>query len=173
MNEIRQAMEYGRELNFLPVSVNIAGRKILIVGGGKTGYHKASVLSRFTAEVTVISPEFHDGFGDLPFRLVKKEYERTDLEGAFMVYACTGNETLNVRIKNDAGARGVLACVCDSPALCDFISPAIYREANMTVAVSSDARNVRRSIAIRDRIRRLVQSGALSLQENPYDTHTP
>ncbi|MDR1524395.1 MAG: bifunctional precorrin-2 dehydrogenase/sirohydrochlorin ferrochelatase [Tannerella sp.] len=166
-------MKHSEDLNFLPVSVNITGKKILIIGGGKVGYHKASVLSRFTAEATVISPEFHDGFGDLPFKLVKKEYERTDLEGAFLVYICTENEALNARIKNDAETLNVLACVCDNPALCDFISPAIYKEGNVTVAVSSNARNVRRSIAIRDRIRRLAQNGTLSLQEDPYDTHTP
>ncbi|MDR2679357.1 MAG: bifunctional precorrin-2 dehydrogenase/sirohydrochlorin ferrochelatase [Tannerella sp.] len=158
-------MKHSEELNFLPVSVNITGRKILIIGGGKTGYHKATLLSRFTDRVTVVSPDFHEGFGDLPFELVRKEYERTDLEGAFMVYICTGDEALNARIKNDAGTLNVPASVCDSPALCDFISPAIYKEGDMTIAVSSNARNVRRSIAVRDRIRQLAQNGELSLQE--------
>jgi siroheme synthase-like protein len=151
------------DLNFLPVSVNITDRKILIIGGGKVGYHKASVLSRFTDSVTVISPELQEGFDALPFTSVKKACDRKDLEGAFLVYICTGNEELNAQIKNDAASLGILASVCDNPVLCDFISPAIYKDGDVTIAVSSNARNVRRSIAIRDRIRDLVQNGTLEL----------
>ncbi|MDR2774550.1 MAG: bifunctional precorrin-2 dehydrogenase/sirohydrochlorin ferrochelatase [Tannerella sp.] len=146
------------ELMFLPVSVNITNKKILIIGGGKVGYHKATILSRFTDNVTVISPEFQEGFDDLPFTLVKKEYEKKDLEGIFLVYICTENEALNVRIKNDAETLGLPASVCDNPELCDFISPAIYKNGNITIAVSSNARNVRQSIAIRDRICDLIRN---------------
>lgn len=140
------------DLIFLPVSVNITNKKILIIGGGKVGYHKATILSGFTDNVTVISPGFQEGFEGLPFTQVKKEYEKKDLEGVFLVYICTENEALNVRIKNDAETLGVLASVCDSPELCDFISPAIYKNGHVTIAVSSNARNVRQSIAIRNKI---------------------
>lgn len=146
---------------FLPVSVNITGKKILIIGGGKIGFHKAAILSRFTQKATVISPQFHEGFSALPFSLVRKEYEKSDLDGAFLVYICTENKPLNVRVKRDAEALGILASVCDNPAICDFISPAIYKNGHVTIAVSSNAQDVRRSIGIRDRIRDLVQEGRI------------
>lgn len=117
--------------------------------------HKAGILSRFTDDATVVSPEFQEGFAALPFTLVKKGYEPADLTGAFLVYVCTGDEALNERIKADCEKQKILASVCDSPALCDFISPAIYREGNMTVAVSSDAQNVRQAIDVRNRIQTL------------------
>ncbi|MDR0697844.1 MAG: bifunctional precorrin-2 dehydrogenase/sirohydrochlorin ferrochelatase [Tannerella sp.] len=146
------------DLMFLPVSVNITNKKILIIGGGKVGYHKATILRGFTDNVTVVSPEFQEGFEGLPFTLVKKEYGKEDLEGMFLVYICTENEALNVRVKNDAETLGILASVCDNPELCDFISPAICKNGNVTIAVSSNARNVRRSIAIRDRICDLIHN---------------
>lgn len=137
---------------FLPVAIRITGRKIVIVGGGRVGLHKATILSRFTDEATVVSPEFREEFEQLPFRLVRKAYETSDLAGAFLVYICTENEELNRRIKSDAEAVGVLASVCDNPSLCDFISPAIFRNGDISIAVTSNARDVRRSIRIRDRI---------------------
>ena len=149
----------------MPVSVNITGKKILIVGGGKIGFHKATVLREFTEHVTVVSQEFHEGFELLPFTLIKKDYEKTDLDGAFLVYICTGNATLNALIKRDAGEAGALACVCDRPELCDVISPAVYKDGHLTVAVSSNARNVRLSVAVRNRIRTLAQNGTLSLEQ--------
>ncbi|MBQ8710781.1 MAG: bifunctional precorrin-2 dehydrogenase/sirohydrochlorin ferrochelatase [Bacteroidaceae bacterium] len=137
-------------LHFLPVNINIEGKRILIIGGGRVGLHKATVLSRFTDGATIISPSFREGFEKLPFRLLQKAYEPTDLDGAFLVYICTENEELNRRIKQDAEQRRVLASVCDNPLLCDFTSPAICRQGDLLVAVSSDARDVRRSMRIRD-----------------------
>lgn len=116
------------------------------------GLHKAQILARYTDSATVVSPAFRDGFDALPFTLVRKEYVPQDLDGAFMVYICTENSELNRQIKQDARQRGVLASVCDCPELCDFTSPAIFRKNNMTVAVASDARDVRRSMRIRDAI---------------------
>ena len=139
-------------MHFLPININIENKRILIIGGGRVGLHKAQILARFTDTATVISPTFKEGFDALPFTLVRKEYEPEDLDGAFMVYICTENGELNRLIKQDAQQRGVLASVCDSPSLCDFTSPAIFRKDNLTVSVASDARDVRRSMQIRDAI---------------------
>lgn len=149
---------------FLPVALNITGKRIVIIGGGKVGLHKATILSRFTQEATVVSPEFREGFRELPFTLVRKAYEEEDLRGAFLVYICTENEELNARIKRDAEAQGVLASVCDNPPLCDFISPAIFRAGHISIAVSTNAREVRRAIRIRDRIKELSQRDSTLLE---------
>jgi siroheme synthase-like protein len=145
------------EVSFLPVALRIEGRKIVIIGGGHVGLHKATILSRFTRQVTVVSPSFLEGFEALPFTLVHKEYAPTDIADAFLVYICTEDKALNRRIHDDAAARGILTSVCDDPSLCDVISPAIHREGNICIAVTSDGREVRRSIRIRNRIRILAQ----------------
>lgn len=142
---------------FLPIAVDITGRRVIIIGGGRVGLHKAMILSRFTCEAVVISPVFREGFEQLPFTLVRKEYSPDDLRGAHLVYICTGDEALNRRIKHDAEAQGVWASVCDNPSLCDFISPAIYSEGDIDIAVTSNARDVRRSIRIRDRIKEWIK----------------
>lgn len=140
-------------LNFLPININIEGKRILIIGGGRVGLHKATILARFTDRAIVISPDFKEGFHDLPFSLVRKHFEPSDLDGAFLIYVCTEDAELNRYIKHEAEARGVLASVCDSPSLCDFTSPAIFSKDNLTIAVASDARDVHRSMRIRDAIR--------------------
>jgi siroheme synthase-like protein len=153
-----------KSLQFLPISINITQKKIVIIGGGKVAFHKATILSRFTSEATVVAPEFHPEFETLPFQLIQKEYETNDLEGAFLVYICTGNEALNAKIKTECEKRNLLASVCDNPLLCDFVSPAIYKEENMTIAVSSNAQNVRQSIAVRNQIRNLFENQLLEIK---------
>ena len=140
------------EPTFLPVALNITGRRLLIVGGGRVGLHKATILARFTSEATVVSPEFLPGFAELPFTCEKKRFEPSDLDGIFLVYICTEDAALNRRIRTLAAERGVLVSVCDAPELCDVISPAIYRDGNLCIAVTSNGRDVRRSIRVRDRI---------------------
>ena len=152
-------------LIFLPISVNITGKKILIIGGGKVGYHKAAILNRFINEATVISSEFHEGFHSLPFECIKKEYEKEDLQGAFLVYICTGNHSLNRQIKKDAEQSGILASVCDAPLFCDFISPAVFKEDNLTIAVSSNAQDVYQSIDVRNQIQKLVKEKSLMIRK--------
>lgn len=153
------------DLNFLPISINITDKKILIIGGGKVGYHKACILNRFTDKATIVSPQFVDGFKDLPFELIQKKYSKEDLEGVFLLYICTENEKLNAEIKSEADDLGILASVCDNPILCDFVSPAIFKSDNVTVAVSSNARDVYQSINIRNQIKILVENGDLKLEQ--------
>ncbi|MDR1675709.1 MAG: bifunctional precorrin-2 dehydrogenase/sirohydrochlorin ferrochelatase [Tannerella sp.] len=149
---------------FMPVSIRIDGKAIVLIGVGRVALHKAVLLSRFTQVARVIAPEFDPGFAAVPFERVCKSYDSSDLDGAFLVYICTGDRELNVAVKAECERCGILACVCDDPALCDFISPAIYRDGNVTVAVSSDAKDVRRSIRIRDRIKTLVEEGIIPLK---------
>lgn len=151
-----------KNYQFLPIAIDIRNRKILIVGGGKVGYHKSLILHRFTDEATVISKTFHEGFESLPFKRIQKAYEPSDLRGAWMVYICTEDHELNARIKQDAEHQHVLASVCDNPALCDFVSPAVYKEGDLTIAVGSNARDVRRSIRVRDNIRKAIEKGTLA-----------
>ncbi|MDR0510256.1 MAG: bifunctional precorrin-2 dehydrogenase/sirohydrochlorin ferrochelatase [Rikenellaceae bacterium] len=149
-------------MKFLPVSLAIDGRWALLVGGGRVALHKARILSGFGCRLTVVSPSFADGFEELGCTLLHKPYEVGDVAGATLVYACTGDATLNATIRDDCRAARIPVSVCDSPDLCDFISPVIYRLDNVTVSVSSDGLDVRRSIRIRDRIRRLIEDGILS-----------
>jgi precorrin-2 dehydrogenase/sirohydrochlorin ferrochelatase len=151
-------------LHFLPVSIRIDGRAIVLIGGGQVALHKALVLSRYTAGVRVVAPEFHPGFEALPFERVRKEYEPSELEGAFVVYICTGSRELNAAVKAECERRHLLASVCDNPAACDFISPAIHREGALTLAVSSDAQDVRRSVRVRDQISLLIEKNLLDIR---------
>jgi siroheme synthase-like protein len=151
----------GEERQFMPVCIDIACKRIVLVGGGKVACHKATLLNRFTDRITLVAPAFCPELEALPFELKRKEYGPADLEGAFLVYICTENESLNAAIKAECEKRGILASVCDNPALCDFISPAVYKDGNLTIAVSSNAQDVRRSVDIRDRIKALVESGVI------------
>lgn len=146
------------EKNYLPIALNIAGEKILIIGGGKSAWNKIQILKRFDADVEVIALEVCEEIrnSDVPYRL--KPYEKLDLAGYLMFYSCTNNPELDVEIAKDGREAGVLVNVHDNPALCQFVSPAIYQNGNMRVAVSSNAKDVYASIRIRNEIKEFLET---------------
>ena len=150
-------------MDYLPITINIVSANILIVGGGKVATHKAQILARFTDRATVIAPEITDNLKALPFHVIEKEFEASDLDDVQILFVCTGNHDLNHEIKRLAAERHILTSVCDDPAQCDFISPAIYRNDNLTIAVGSDSRDVKRSIRVRHRIKELIENGKLQI----------
>ena len=143
-------------MDFLPINIRISDARILIVGGGRVATHKAAILARFTSDATVVAPEVSDGIKALPFRWVERNFAESDLEGVTLLFVCTGNHQLNRHIRGLARQRGILTSVCDSPANCDFTSPAIYREGDLTISVASDGKDVQRSIRVRDRIKEAI-----------------
>jgi precorrin-2 dehydrogenase/sirohydrochlorin ferrochelatase len=138
---------------FLPISLNITDKNILIVGGGKVAYHKIKLLQVFSKRIHVVAKEICQEILDLKIPVAYKPYAPEVLEGNLLVYACTNIKELNEQIYNDAHKKGILVNVVDNPPLCDFVSPAIYKKNNMTVAVGSNAEDVYASIAWRDKIR--------------------
>lgn len=151
------------DLQFLPISINVTNKQILLVGGGKVATHKGSIMSRFVNRVTVIAPEFTPEIKQLPFTFIQKEYEKGDLKGFFLVYVCTGDHELNAQIKADAETLGILTSVCDAPMLCDFVSPAIHKEGRVTISVGSNGQDAYQSVAIRNQISELIADGRISL----------
>ena len=151
------------DLQFLPISINVTNKKILLIGGGKVATHKGTIMARFVTNVTVIAPEFTDEILKLPYTFIQKEYEKSDLEGFFLVYVCTGDHELNALIKADSEELGILTSVCDAPLLCDFVSPAIHKADHITISVGSNAQDVYKSVDIRNQIKELIDNGTIRI----------
>jgi len=143
---------------FLPVTLNITDKDILIVGGGKVAFHKIKLLQVFTDRIHVVAKEICDEILSLGLPTTYKAYEPGILDDYFLVYACTNIRELNKQIYEDAHHKGILVNVVDNPPLCDFVSPAIYKKENMTVAVGSNAEDVYASIALRNKIKDFLEN---------------
>ena len=153
-------------MDSLPISVRITDGSILLVGGGREASHKAAILNRFTDKVTVIADSVSDDIQKLPFRIIRRAFVESDLDGVRLLFVCTGDNDLNHRIKAIAERKGILTSVCDDPSYCDFTSPAVSRQDgdNLAIAVSSDARDVHRSIRVRNRINKLISEKVLDIK---------
>jgi siroheme synthase-like protein len=127
---------------FYIACLKLRGRRCLVVGGGAMGLEKTEGLLACDGDVTVIAPEAGPELEALAaegsIRWEQREYAGAeDLEGIFMVIACTDNTDTNIRIYDDAEKRAMLVNIVDVPPLCNFILPAIVRMGPLAVAIST------------------------------------
>jgi len=142
---------------FMPVALDILGRKILLIGGGRIAMHKIQSLLQYRANIHVVAKEVSDEIKNRGIAFTEKSYEKSDLLGAFLTYACTNIHSLNEQVYNDCLASGILVNVVDNPALCDFVSPAIFKRGFISIAVTSNAQSVFKSIEVRNKIKNLLE----------------
>jgi len=143
--------------NYLPISIDISDQKILIIGGGQSALKKIRILQRFGANLEVVAENIIDEILEIGITCFQKRYEKSDLKGYLMLYSCTNNDELDRQIVIDGREAGVLVNIHDKPSLCQFVSPAIYKDGNITVAVSSNAQDVYESIRLRNLIQEFLE----------------
>ncbi len=91
----------------LPVMLNLAGRRCVVVGGGRVALRRCRSLLECGARITVIAPRIAGELRELGVTLAEREYAAGDLEGAFLVVIATDNPAANAAVAAEAAARGV------------------------------------------------------------------
>lgn len=137
-----------------PIFLKLAGRRCLMVGGGRIAAQKLPSLVEAGALVTVVSPELNEEMAAHQaadaFAWRQKRYEAVDLEGVFLVIAATANAALNQQVYEDAAALGILCNCVDQPEQCDFYYGSIVRRGDLQIAISTNGA----SPALAQRIRK-------------------
>jgi siroheme synthase-like protein len=137
--------------------LDLTGRAVLVVGGGRVALEKIEGLLAAGATVTVVAPQILPELGDLDLTLVRRGYRTDDLDGKFLVVAATATTSVNRRVFRDAESRALLCNVVDVPELCSFILPAVHRHEPIAVAVSTGGASPALAQHLRDQIATVVR----------------
>src|SRR5215212_7110922 len=130
------------ETPFYIACLKLTGRRCLVVGGGEIGLEKVEGLLACEGDVTLVAPtavpELEELAREGSIAWDRREYAgMSDLEGTFIVIACTDSTDTNIRIYEDAEQRAMLVNIVDVPPLCNFILPAIVRTGPLAIAIST------------------------------------
>src|SRR5690606_29659891 len=124
-------------LNTFPVSMKVAGRRIVIIGGDDEALAKARLAVKTNAETVVIAPAFEADFSGLDVMLVERDAGPCDFFGAAMVFVAD-HGAAGKRALRMARLAGAPAIEVDVPDNCDFFTPAIVDRAPISIAISSE-----------------------------------
>jgi uroporphyrin-III C-methyltransferase/precorrin-2 dehydrogenase/sirohydrochlorin ferrochelatase len=128
-------------LDYLPIFLNVKGRRALIVGGGTMAARKADLLVRADCDITVVATTLNDDLAHMvkEHQLKHKtgELSADDVDGCVVAFGSSEDEAVIQRLCELAKAAGVPVNISDSPDHCDFIMPALVDRSPLQVAVGS------------------------------------
>lgn len=140
-----------------PVSLDLHGVDVLVVGGGRIGARKVAALGAAGARVRLVAIEVSDHVDRAGVAEVReRRFEPSDLDGVRLVVTATGDPVVDADVAAAARGRGIWVNAADQPDGCDFILPAITRRGRITVAVSTDGASPALAGALRGRIDALL-----------------
>ena len=143
------------EASAFPLFLRLAGRRVLVVGGGGVALEKARALRLAGARVRVVAPEVHAGLSDVADVIERRPFVDADVDDAWLVIAAATPE-VNRAVGLVAAERRVFVVAVDDLENCTAIGAAQLRRGALTLAISSDGRAPALVALLRRALERLI-----------------
>jgi siroheme synthase-like protein len=128
-----------------PVSLVVAGRRCVVVGGGRIAARKIDALLAAGAVVEVVAPEAGDDVAELVsagrVTLTQRPFTPADLDGAWLATTATGSADVDRSVYDAGEARGVWVNSADDPDNCSFTLMSVVRQGDLVVTVGTGGRS--------------------------------
>jgi uroporphyrin-III C-methyltransferase/precorrin-2 dehydrogenase/sirohydrochlorin ferrochelatase len=124
-----------------PLFLQIAGRAVLVVGGGGVAQRKAQELLAAGARVTLVAPGATEAIRELAsegsLTWQARPFAPADVAGAWLVVSATDDPSTQREVYEAADACRTFVVAVDDPANGSAQTPAVVERAPYVVAISS------------------------------------
>ncbi len=144
--------------------LDLAGRRVVVVGGGALAQRRLPALLASGAEVRLVSPRLTptvEGLiagGDILWE--RRGYRSDDLDGAWYALALTDDPAVNAQVAGDATAQRVFCVRGDAGAAGSAVTPAVGAHGPVQVGVLGGG-DPGRAVAVRDGVLEALRTGQL------------
>jgi len=154
----------------VPVVLHLAGARCLVVGGGRVGARRAQELAATGASVTVVAPDLDPGLeraeaGGGTVECQARPYRSGEASSYHLVVAATGVAETDRAVVADALAAGVLVSSADGARLGNVSLPAVHRDGQVVVAVSTGGTSPALAVWLRGRLAAALGPGIATLAD--------
>ena len=177
----RHSNEFDRStrLDVFPTFHKVAGRRVVVVGGGDEAAAKVRLIGETNADIVIVardmSPALARAAEKARARHVAEDFAAHHLAGAALAFSAREDEALDREVVETARDMGIPVNAVDRPELCDFYTGALVNRAPVAVAITSTGVGPVFARHIRARIEAMLprETGALArLAESFRDTVT-
>jgi uroporphyrin-III C-methyltransferase/precorrin-2 dehydrogenase/sirohydrochlorin ferrochelatase len=123
----------------LPLFVKLAGRDVLVVGGGTVAATRVRQLVEAGARVKVVAPDVREDAARGAALVLRRGFRPEDLDGAWLAVAAATPE-VNREVAAAAQARHILVNAVDDPESASAYTAGVIRRGDATVAISTGGR---------------------------------
>jgi uroporphyrin-III C-methyltransferase/precorrin-2 dehydrogenase/sirohydrochlorin ferrochelatase len=120
-----------------PVFLKLAGRPVLVVGGGPVATSKLAALRQAKAKVTVVAPRVTKAIEASKVEVLRRRFRAADLDGRWLVVSAA-TAAVNRQVARAAATRQLFVNAVDDPPNASVYLGGVLRRAGVTVAVSTD-----------------------------------
>lgn len=136
-------------------------KPVTVIGAGHEAEGKVRQLLPTGAIVTLISPEatpqVQQWVAEGKLTWLKRNYQPGDMDGAHIAIVGTDDHEVNHIAANEARSKRVLVNTVDDVDYCDFIAPAIIKQGDLTVAISTNGGSPAMARYMREMMQQLLQ----------------
>ena len=129
-------------MQHFPIFMAVAGRRIVLSGGGDAAVSKLRLLMKTEARISVFTPEpapdIAEWAQDGKLTLIARALEPGDAMCAVLFYAANEDEVEDARGARLAAADGAIVNIVDNLSDSQFITPAIVDRDPVTVAIGTE-----------------------------------
>jgi len=145
------------------LGLRLRGRRVVVAGGGAVAGRRVPALLDAGADVSLVSPEVTGSLEDLAqagrIHWARRRYAAGDIDGAWLVCACTDDPAVNAAIAAAAETQRIWCVRADDASQSAVWTPASGLAGDVRVGVLSG--DPRRSAGIRDAIVAGLRTGSL------------
>ena len=162
------------QLTTFPAFMRVDARKVAIFGNGAEAAAKARLVANTSADISVYTDapeaELVDSLARLGIEPVVTAYAASQIDGATLVFAATGDAARDRAIVAAARARRIPANAVDQPDFCDFLTPALVNRAPVAIAIGTEGAGPVLAQMIRARVDQMLSPslGALARLAQDY-----
>jgi len=120
-----------------PLTLDLAGRRAVVVGGGMVALRKVRSLLGAGADVVVIAPAVLPELAALPVTVLRRRYRDGDLSAAWLAHAATDEPEANAAIAAEAERNRIWCVRADAASASPAWTAAVTRHGGVTVAVTA------------------------------------
>jgi uroporphyrin-III C-methyltransferase/precorrin-2 dehydrogenase/sirohydrochlorin ferrochelatase len=152
------------------VGLRLAGKKVVVVGGGTVAQRRLPLLIANGADVHVVTRSATPAVEGMPgITLTLREFRDGDLDDAWYVIAATDDPAVNADVVAEADRRHIFCVRADVAREGTAVTPASFEYEGLSVGVLAGGEH-RRSAAIRSAIHEALQQGVITA-ETPGTLH--
>ena len=126
-------------IDLYPSFLKLAGRRVLVVGGGPVAAGKIAGLLAAGAVVDVVAPEVQPEIERADVTVHRREFVSSDVEGAWYVIAAAPPD-VNRSVLKAGEARQLFVNAVDDPDHATAYAGGVVRRGSVTVAISTGGR---------------------------------